>query len=689
MNWSSLVSQSLNIQWSAKLGLCLDPYLVWADITRFTGLQAAMVRSGMVAANASVPIAFELVSGLSAKSLGQKVKALGLAVPWVPVLLGPRFGTITVPIAFLRTLLSPLGQSFVRRFELGLPTKAPNNAALYSQLLTGSVSKSQPGLKGAAKRLYAAVIDDGCAFAHEAFLVDPKVSWPASRIERLWFQEDKDPIDPNTLGYTAQNLQKWFLKPAVTGKVLDEGRAYRLMRDHLRNARKNPELARAWERQMRTPATHGTHILDVMAGAPNPLASSRYRYGEPNDAAAKAPILFVQLPRAAVADTSGASMNCNVLEALAFVASVVKAPNEVVVNLSYGALAGPHDGTSLLEEAVDHFLNRNPHVKALTLPAGNGYDSSTHARLRATRDGRWHEMNFRVLPGDPTDTFIELWYAPTADATPGRAVLEFEVIAPDGTRSGPVALGQGLQWGNTGQLPVAALVHLERPTAGGGKKHMALLAIAPTQPNKAQRRLAPHGDWRLRVRNRGGYACVVDAWIERDDSAFGSGRARGQARFLSEGHSPARGMAHAATFPIERQMSLNSFAHGLGPKVAGGYSLRSVGGSALDPRQSLARYSASGPGRKGEWSGPDVCAPCEERPGVGILAAGTRSVQPVYLDGTSVASAALGRQCINAGDRPLPCPDEDDLNPVRPHPDGIAYPDPVYRRGRGRLKPMP
>jgi hypothetical protein len=134
-------------------------------------------------------------------------------------------------------------------------------------------------------------------------------------------------------------------------------------------------------------------------------------------------------------------------------------------------------------------------------------------------------------------------------------------------------------------------------------------------------------------------------------------------------------------------MCLNSFAHGEKPEVAGSYSLRStVAGEPGDPTQAVAHYSASGPGRKGVWKGPNVCAPSEESPAIGLLAAGTRSASPAYMNGTSVASAVLARQRINGA---APPPTRGVLDPGGSHPGNVAYPDPVLRRGAGRLEPAP
>jgi hypothetical protein len=688
MAWSNLNSRTFNVDWASTTGPAIDPYLLWADSTRLVGVRAALLRADELRVDfekalpgALIPIAFEHAGPWSAllAALASHPRTTALAPP---IRFATRFGTWSVPVELLQLLYKAPLKHLFKRIELGLPTRAPGST--YAQLLT----KPDSIVVADAKRVFAAVIDDGCAFANLAFLTTSGASPPrAARLARLWFQEDKTPVSSGNrfLGYSSTELDD-FLNAAKQHGRLDESTAYAALEDDLRR-RVSPAAADSWRKQTRLPATHGTHVLDVMAGTVNPLASQGF--GREVDPSSAAPLIFVQLPHAAVEDTSGASMNVNVMEALTYIATAVPTTDDVVVNLSYGALAGPHDGTTLLEEAIDDYLVCNPHVVALTLPAGNGYDSCTHARRALPADKSVHEMQFSLLPCDPTDSFVEIWYSPEDSFLGGQATVVVEVLAPDGTSSGPVRLGQYVEWLPSAGIPIASLLHVKSPTAGGGRKHMALLTMAATRPADPARGSAPHGRWTVRLTNEGTCDTVAYAWIERDDSSFGSGRSRSQATFCSEGTFPARGVRHGAVEPVARQSCMNSFAHGAKPWVAGGYVLQArVGMAETQPVQALAAYSASGPGRefKGSHPGPNLCAPCERVPGLGLLAAGTRSVQRAYMNGTSVASAALGRQLVNeaCGDkRPPPTPYV--LDPVSPH--GKPYPPPQFRRGDGRLEP--
>lgn len=660
MEWGPLQSRAIKVDWARSLSNArIDPYLMWADATRFAGFAENVPDR--------IAIAFEVdpkAEGLAA--LGKPFTSP--LVDGEAVEIGSRFGVASVRTLGLSWLLDPAVQRLIPRFEIGMPLGGAARG-LRSGLLRSELDQFD---LGGADAPVAAVIDDGCPFAHMAFRTRKGKRW-RTRIAALWFQEDR-----TQFGFSGSELDNYINRSAQLG-VVDERACYSSLRDDLRHRLPTPSLADGWWHRMMGPATHGAHVLDIFAGSPNPLAK-RYRIGSVGDRAEQARIVFVQLPRSSIDDTSGLSMNVCVLEALVYLAARVKG-RQTVVNLSYGSLAGPHDGSSLLESAMDHFLDKHRNF-AIVLPAGNGYDYLTHASVVAAPDACWHNMPLHILPDDPTDTFIELWYE-LQPATGARAILDFELIAPDGSCSGPVACDTAIEAHSPGaDLPTAAVVHQSRPpTAAGSSKYSVLVALSASRPTLRERPAAAHGVWTVRVRNRGGLAVTVNAWIERDDSAFGSGRSRTQAVFLSQGMGAAPGDPHSATSPIDRRACLNSIAHGARPVV--------VGGSVLRPRQ-MASYSASGPGRRGSLPGPNYVAPCEETPGIGLLAAGTRSGSLVHMNGTSTAAPIAARDLLNrsARDRAPPNVDPDALMPPSSEKAGHPMPDPRLRRGLGLLLPF-
>ena len=178
-------------------------------------------------------------------------------------------------------------------------------------------------------------------------------------------------------------------------------------------------------------------MLDLAAGAP------------PESDPARSPkIIFVQLPSYAVDDTSGGSMVPHVMDALAYIRNRVDHRAPIVVNLSYGSMAGPHDGSTILESTIDAVieeamgavpperpkryrsalpLERPKRYLSVVLPAGNNFESDGHGVLTLDKEHRTRSLEWQVLPGDTTDTFLELWYPRAAAES-----IRFEIQPPTG-----------------------------------------------------------------------------------------------------------------------------------------------------------------------------------------------------------------------------------------------------------------
>ena len=190
------------------------------------------------------------------------------------------------------------------------------------------------------------VIDEGFAFAHERFREPDQ---PKTRIEAFWDQGEGWSA-PNPAGGRRGQLNVLTTVPYGT----------QLLRSEIDSLLKNTSAAgrvdedrvygAAGYRGAERRASHGTHVLDLAAG-----------YG-PGDAAPDAGpprIVCVALPRRTTGDTSGLSLGVYVLDALRYIldrADRLVPGASVVVNLSYGNIAGPHDGTSMLEQAMDELI---------------------------------------------------------------------------------------------------------------------------------------------------------------------------------------------------------------------------------------------------------------------------------------------------------------------------------------------
>ncbi len=232
-----------------------------------------------------------------------------------------------------------------------------------------------------------AVIDDGCAFLNERLRRPSADAAPPRQISLL--DQDRTVAKVGDPYWTQPVLlpMLYLPLPGPGAPVIIEldwegSHLERTAIRELRGAvvpRNEVDGYRAAEYLDPTPAwTHGQVVLDMAVGWPDPLAP-------PGQAPSGAPcdFIFVQLPRATVADTSGGSLDSHALDAMFYAAlqagaTVWQAP--VVANLSYGVFGKPHDGTSLFERAAIALLNSPVgQTMELVLPAGNSHLMRTHS----------------------------------------------------------------------------------------------------------------------------------------------------------------------------------------------------------------------------------------------------------------------------------------------------------------------
>jgi hypothetical protein len=371
-----------------------------------------------------------------------------------------------------------------------------------------SSAKDEPPLMG--------VIDFGGAFLHPA-LARPVAAGtaPRTRILRFWDQGRSGratsatirpsqvawPWEPETqMGYgrvadaaSLDQLAAAIFAPAQPPIAADDWRLH----EACYLAAEMPELLE--------PSSHGTAVLGLSAGATWPGA-----VGTADDAAAQADILFVQLPQDAVQDFSGGWLTAYLLDALAWLdAEARRMDRRMVVNISLGTHAGPHDGSSLVERLLDHHAEQD----VLVLAAGNAAGRRGHAEARLTA-GAAGALHWVVPERDPTQSFLEIWYR--ADGAVGEVHFGIEH-----DRAGPVHLA------GAGATPLrqhdgtlaGAVVHV--PPHAGQPSGRLWMALAPTKPDAmggAPVPLeAPGGTWRLTAQHDGPGVLELHAWVERDE----------------------------------------------------------------------------------------------------------------------------------------------------------------------------
>ena len=610
----------------AKLGVAqipahCDPYLRWAVLTEWRGFARAGRWGSSSAEDGYVRIIMEVKDPVDFASLKRLVKIPNLYDDDIPgAKQQSRYATGCVHKQHLPALLQ---QHPDLRWELAAPLKSqddqPGSEGAYfgkqpdllpqvTRTVFDGVSPA-PVTRGSVSGGAIAVIDFGCPFLHQHL---GTAGGQAARVAALWDQGEIRPhaawAKPEVTGYGRQldnqALQAMWLASRDPDTEFDEARAYRGL---------NYLIGYGDPRRRVLFATHGAHVLDMAGGTFDPLTH------RDDDQASKARLVFVQLPEGTAGDSSGGSLSAHLLDGLRYVMHVSDPQAPLVINISYGSAAGPHDGSSLIEQAMDELLDARRANFAIVLAAGNSRQGGLHMRrLAAVHRSALFRLN--VVAGDSTDTFVEFWYEEPADGD-----LEFRVRLPGGDWSDWLGADHGVELRDSAtEEVVAALVHQRK--VPNGRRAMALLALRPTEaPDDDDGSLADAGTWEVEARLSGAgpsAAVAIDAWVERDDPRPFSGLH--QTRFIG-------------LEPGDADDTLSSIATGNHTLVVGGF--RSSDGT-------MTSYSSIGPRFKPQM--PLTYALCErDSLDAGVRAAAVRSGETLLMNGTSVAAPVMARRVYN------------------------------------------
>lgn len=510
----------------------------------------------------------------------------------------------------------------MRRYDIGRPVDCLAAAAA-----PPLPAPAAPAV-GSPPQVIVGVVDEGIGFAHERLLASDL----STRVEYLWDQQVPQ-VAWGDLSY-GRELSKHkadtgfdaLMSACSAAGHVDEDEVYRRSGFDDRTLPGHQPLAAR--------ASHGAHVADLacrLASLPAP---------------GQRPIIAVNLPPAAVDDTSGALLRPHIFNALIYMLTRADAlalrwqtpPLPLVVNISYGLTSGPHDGTDPLEAAIDDLLQScDPQVAPLrvVLPAGNSRQLRGHARF-GLAPGHSRTLPWRLLPDDRSASRLEVWLPAGANA----AHFTVQPLAPDGTAaSPPAAVGQSMPL-KVGGVEVGWIEFTLPPQTS---RPSVAIRLAPNADPEAQSGLAPAGLWQIHCHWRGATRLTgVHAWIQRDDTAPGHATRGRQSyfddpayrRFDDSGRALADDPVPSHSL-VRRRGTISGIATGRQPIVVGGF--RSADRTAAD-------YSSAGPGRLPS-GGPDAMLPVDDTPShPGRLGAGTRSGSCLAMHGTSVAApeAAAG-----------------------------------------------
>ena len=503
------------------------------------------------------------------------------------------------------------------------------------------------------------IIDDGIAVAHERF----RVQGGEARVRFLWDQRERGQNEPvRSLPYGREILGS-DIEAIKDG---DEDSFYR------KNLTELSDPNNADSRLLRS-ATHGTHVLDLAAGQ-----SRNSQSDEPDQKAGMGsrPIIAVQLPPVTVADTSGISFSEQyVMSGLLYILSRAKRfqiktegtqetkPAPVVINFSFGTIAGPHDGTHQLERLFDeavYFQESKDQILRMVVPAGNSHQSRCHAEF-AVGHQESTELRWRLQPDDQTPNWLHVWLPP-GSLSDKDCPFEITITSPSGESIGQHALPTSksikiFEGTDANTSTAIGLVTYTLALGAGDKKRGHLcIALSPTSSLEAKSNcsLAPHGVWRISLSLRSELPATgqpIEAWIERDDSVMGHRASGRQSYFDHDDYERFDVQGRPIT---EYDGSSIVKREGLINAIATGRNTITVGAARGDNNRPSS-YSAGGPLHHTNMGTPTIDR-ADRRRGVdllaiaddsaihgGIIAAGTYSGSSAVLNGTSVAAPQVAR----------------------------------------------
>lgn len=485
---------------------------------------------------------------------------------------------------------------------------------------------------GNRKTPIVAVIDDGIGFLNNRFRTGPVEPWGATktRFHAVWLQA-MDTIAIPQFGsfyvYSGQVLHADEIDDNMLslGAALDEEAVYRRLNEQV----VKPGRHRSTEYSF----THGTHILDVAAGA------------DPGkgEVAEDWPLLAVQLPSEAVDNTAGTQLEPSIIQGVRWIlaqAEMINDESPVIINVSFGTMAGPKDGTKAIEYLITRQLEE---WQTDTGRCARVIFSNGNARLRRqvarckVDPMKAQDLTWRLQPDDHSACFAEI----RPDDADQLTDLKIGLTSPSGTVLTPVALPPRTfrQFTDEQGRAIARLYHVPELPLNNAETTPAyyLFATAPTADGMTAR--IENGGWSIRIINDGDSGPIVlRAEIQRGETPIGY-RLNGRQSYFDDpeafGWEVEVQDYSVPQPPITREGTHSSFTTAVKRS-----QLVACVGAAQGPSLKAARYSGEG----SSWTvdGPNVAAVADDAPGGrGVIAAGTYSGSTRQLNGSSVAAAKV------------------------------------------------
>ena len=263
--------------------------------------------------------------------------------------------TVQIPIQKLETVAQ---LEFVKRLEIGTPVRKRMDKAREA----GVVNKVHAGVDlpnpFTGKNVIVGIIDTGFEYGHINYYTSDASEL---RVKRVWNQNATSGTKPNGFSYGAEYTTSQTIINAPTDN---------------------------------SGATHGTHVAGIAAGADKNNGFSYYGVAPESD------IMLVSFNL----EDNGAN-NVSLLDGINYIynyASSVDKP--AVVNMSLGTHLGPHDGTSLFDQAADALQGAG---RLLVGAAGNEGNEKLHISKRFTANTDTLKTFFAVSLNK--SAFTDIW----------------------------------------------------------------------------------------------------------------------------------------------------------------------------------------------------------------------------------------------------------------------------------------
>jgi hypothetical protein len=569
----------------------VDPYLIWAQETGWR----------YVSDNISsdwVSVICRLNGNETLAELGKRIEANKLLVVISPVYMDAGFEHFTALVRKDCLLKLTL---MVERLELGTAL-IPNEEKLVAQYWSSTQESNKPGV------CFIGVIDDFVGHSHSSLLSNKR-----SRIVSIWNQALEKPLVRSTNDYQPNPFMAYGY---VLGGLLSSIDA---------NLDQYPKYQGMY--------SHGSHVTSMLASRGSidrfiGMTQSGQAVSSNKDEASRCPIVAVHLPQQVVQDTSGGAMAVQILDGIHFILSHLRNKDSAVINVSYGTYAGPHDGTTLLETAIQEILLKYGKRLEIVFPSGNQYDLPTHAVCSMYAGENKYVLNWRVLPDDRTSSFMELWFPQEL-----QDGLQVKLTSPSGN-VGSAFVRRGGSESFTSSSGTCCVIFPKR-NALSDQKACVLLTIAPTSRSFSGNEAAAHGIWQVEIHAIADQEHELHAYIERDDNYAKPIRGR-QSYFvdsLRAKDQASNADSPAAKGQITKDGNYNSIGTAKNIKLVG-----------AKYRKENVQTDYSG---RGSVSNLSLNLGDDSRVLRGIRGAGTYGVSTTRMSGTSVAAPRHARELVN------------------------------------------